>query len=512
MRFTKIAPHKRKGVFFMAIDKIIEADVLVIGSGIGALSVAGKLCRENRKITVVTKGLEKACNSSLAQGGISVALSKEDDYHLHFKDTMAAGCYQNDEEAVMTLVSKAPEIIKEFIDTGMKFDTDENGELQFGREAAHSLNRVIHAGGDKTGLLVVEQLLRNINENVTIMKNEMALDLCVKDGKCNGVITRDIDGNLKHYKANHIILATGGIGQLYPSTSNDITITGDGMAMAYRGGCELKNLEFIQFHPTMLTIDGHAYGLVSEAVRGDGGILINENGDKIMEGVHPMKDLAPRDVVAREVYAHYLKGEKIYLDISAIHDFKDRFPTVTEICESHGVDLSKNLIPVGPGAHFHMGGVAATPQGVTNIDGLYAVGEVACTGVHGANRLASNSLLEGIVFGKLLAEHILETDRTAPDFEYEMPKAIVGKLPEKADIQNKMMEFVGIVRHKSQMGEIMDWFRQYMPEGCEDFCPLDLTKTTNEQQEIYNMLTAGWLIAKAAINRHESIGAHYVVD
>ncbi len=496
----------------MAIKNIIDADILIIGSGIGALSVAGKLCREGRQITVVTKGLEKSCNSSLAQGGISVALSKEDDYHIHFKDTMAAGCYQNDEEAVMTLVSKAPEIIKEFIDTGMKFDTDENGELQFGREAAHSLNRVIHAGGDKTGLLVVEQLLRNINENVTIMRNEMALDLCVKDGQCNGVVTRDENGDLKRYKANFTILATGGIGQLYPSTSNDTTITGDGMAMAYRAGCVLKNLEFIQFHPTMLTIDGNAYGLVSEAVRGDGGILINEKGEKIMEGVHPMKDLAPRDVVAREVYAHYLKGEKIYLDISAIHDFRDRFPTVTEICESHGVDLSKNLIPVGPGAHFHMGGVQATPQGVTNIEGLFAVGEVACTGVHGANRLASNSLLEGIVFGKLLAEHISGIDRKAPDFEYEMPVHTVDKLPAKSEIQRKMMDFVGIVRHRSQMHEIMEWFGQYMPQGCDSFCALDLTKTDNAKQEVYNMLTAGWLIADAAMKRHDSIGAHYVVE
>ena len=251
---------------------MIKTDILIIGSGIGALSVAGELCRNNKKVLVVTKGLEKACNSSLAQGGISVALSKEDDYHLHYEDTMTAGCNLNDPDAVMELVSKAPQVITDFIKTGMKFDTDENGQLQFGREAAHRLNRVIHAGGDKTGLLVVEQLLRNINENVTIHKNEMALDLRVKDGKCYGVITRDIDGNIKEYHANYTILATGGIGQLYPSTSNDTTITGDGMAMAYRAGCRLKNLEFIQFHPTMLTIDGKAYGLVSEAVRGDGGL------------------------------------------------------------------------------------------------------------------------------------------------------------------------------------------------------------------------------------------------
>lgn len=488
-----------------------KTDVVIIGSGIGALSVAGQLCKHNKKILVITKGLEKSCNSSLAQGGISVALSNEDDYHLHYKDTMAAGCYYNDADAVMTLVSKAPQVILDFIRTGMKFDTDNNGELQFGREAAHSLNRVIHAGGDSTGLRVVEQLLSNINDNVTVKENEMVLDLRVENGKCSGVITKDISGNINFYQANYTVLATGGIGQLYPSTSNDDTITGDGLAMAYRAGCELKNLEFIQFHPTMLTIDGHAYGLVSEAVRGDGGILINNKGEKIMEGVHPLKDLAPRDVVAREVYAHYLNGEKIYLDISAINDFKERFPTVTDICESHGVDLSKKLIPVGPGAHFHMGGVSATTDGVTNIDGLYAVGEVACTGVHGANRLASNSLLEGIVFGKLLAEYILKTERTSNEIEDKISSYTLGSLPTKEEIRAKMMEFVGIVRHQHEMNKILDWFKQYMPDG-KDFCKIDIKNTSTAELEIYNMLTAGYLIAKAASQRTESLGAHYITE
>lgn len=493
----------------MVISK--KSDVLIIGSGIGALSVAGELCKYNRKVDIVTKGLCKSCNSSLAQGGISVALSKEDDYHLHFKDTMAAGCNMNDAEAVMTLVSKAPQVILDFIHSGMEFDKDENGELEFGREAAHSLNRIVHAGGDRTGLRVVEQLLRNITTDVTIHQNEMALELIVKEGKCYGVITRDDEGNIHKYTANYTVLATGGIGQLYPSTSNDVTITGDGMAMAYRAGCKLKNLEFIQFHPTMLTIDGNAYGLVSEAVRGDGGILINENGDKIMEGVHPLKDLAPRDVVAREVYAHYTKGENIYLDISAIDDFEHRFPTITELCTEHGVDLSKNLIPVAPGAHFHMGGVEATPQGITNIEGLYAVGEVACTGVHGANRLASNSLLEGIVFGKLLADYILENPREVEEVDFENSKYTVSELPDKVTIRNEMMGFVGIVRHSSKMDEVINWFNKYMPDG-KDFVPLDVNNTTNEQYELYNMLTAGYLIASAAKGRKESIGAHYVVE
>ncbi len=490
---------------------MIKTDILIIGSGIGALSVASELCKFHRKVTVITKALTKSCNSSLAQGGISVALSDEDSYTLHYEDTMTAGCNINDPDAVLKLVSTAPEVIREFINTGMVFDKDENGNLAFGREGAHRLNRIIHAGGDRTGLRVVEQLLRNITTDVTIIQNEMALDLRVKNGKCSGVITRNSEGEIHCYHANYTILATGGIGQLYPSTSNDITITGDGISMAYRAGCRLKNLEFIQFHPTMLTIDGKAYGLVSEAVRGAGGILVNDKGEKIMEGVHPQKDLAPRDVVAREVYAHYLKGEKIYLDISNVKDFRKKFPTVTEICEEHGVDPDNRLLPVAPGAHFHMGGVEATPEGITNIEGLFAVGEVACTGVHGANRLASNSLLEGIVFGKLTADYIVNHRITAEEIADEPSPYTVGKLPDKAEIQIQMMEFVGIVRHSGKMQEIIDWFEQYMPDH-KDFVRLNIDKTSNNQYEIYNMLTTGWLIAKAAADRHNSIGAHYIVE
>ncbi len=490
---------------------MIKTDILIIGSGIGALSVASELCKYKRKILVITKGHTKSCNSSLAQGGISVALSDEDSYELHYKDTMTAGCNINDPEAVLKLVSAAPDVIREFIDTGMVFDKDEKGNIAFGREGAHSLNRIIHAGGDRTGLRVVEQLLRNITTDVTIIQNEMALELRVKDGKCSGVITRNEDGEIHVYQANYTVLATGGIGQLYPSTSNDITITGDGISMAYRAGCRLKNLEFIQFHPTMLTIDGRACGLVSEAVRGAGGVLVSDKGERIMKGIHPQEDLAPRDVVAREVYAHYLKGEKIYLDISAVKDFRKKFPTVTEICEEHGVNVDDKMLPVAPGAHFHMGGVEATPEGITNIEGLLAVGEVACTGVHGANRLASNSLLEGIVFGKLLADYIANNKRTAPEMTDEICRYTVGSLPEKADIQRHMMKFVGIVRHSELMKEILQWFEQYMPDN-KDFVKLNIEKTSNAQFEIYNMLTAGWLIARAAYERKESIGAHYIEE
>lgn len=491
---------------------MIKTDVLIIGSGIGALSVASELCKYKRKITIITKGLRKACNSSLAQGGISVALSENDNYHLHYEDTMIAGCNLNDSNAVMKLVSTAPQVILDFIETGMVFDKDSEGHLAFGREGAHRINRIIHAGGDRTGLRVVEQLLRNITTNVSIIQNEMALELRVDEGKCSGAITRNTKtGEITYYQADYTVLATGGVGQLYPSTSNDVTITGDGMAMAYRAGCKLKNLEFIQFHPTMLTINGIAYGLVSEAVRGAGGILVNDKGEKIMEGVHPQMDLAPRDIVSREVYTHYLKGEHIFLDISAINNFKEKFPTVTEICKEQGVDVDNKMIPVAPGAHFHMGGVEATYEGITNIEGLLAVGEVACTGVHGANRLASNSLLEGLVFGKLLANYIVKTPRKAGEFEDNIPKTTLSiELPTKQEIQKQMMDFVGIIRHSDKIHTIIDWFEQFAPD--KHFGRLDVLNTDNDKLEIYNMLTAGWLIAKAAENRKESIGAHYIIQ
>ncbi len=496
---------------------MIKTDIVIIGSGIAALSVANTLCKNGRKVTIITKALKNSSNSSLAQGGISVALPENDKPSMHYDDTLEAGCFLNNPDAVMTLVSKAPDIIKNFIKSGMKFDTDEKGNLLFGKEGAHHICRIIHAGGDRTGQKVMEELFSQINENVTINENEMVLELRVKNNECSGVITRDADGNINCYEANYTILATGGIGQLYPCTSNDITITGDGLALAYRAGAELRNLEFVQFHPTMLNINGKTMGLVSEAVRGDGGILINQDGVKIMEGKHPLKDLAPRDVVSRVVYDSYLKGDSIFLDISNIKNFKERFPYVSEICDNNGVDLSKNRIPVRPGAHFHMGGVIATPTGKTNINGLYAVGEVSCTGVHGANRLASNSLLEGLVFGELTAKNIMNSNRTAVHFEDEVSPVVLGELPSKKEIQNKMMEFIGIVRYKNKIPEIIDWFKKFIPK---EFIKNDdvklgkvnFYKTSNEQLEIYNMLTAGYLIAKSALLRNESIGAHYIID
>ncbi len=492
---------------------MIKTDVLIIGSGIAALSTAAELAKYNIKVTIVTKGGKTDSNSALAQGGISVALAQEDHWHLHYKDTMRAGCYLNDEKAVERLVRLAPKMLIDFMAAGMRFDRNNKGELLFGREAAHSLNRVIHAGGDSTGFKVIEQLIKNTLEdsNITFRENEPVLDLIINNGKCFGAVTRDKEGNIREYFAGSTVIASGGIGQLYPATTNDKTITGDSIALAYRAGAKLKNLEFVQFHPTMLTIDGHAYGLVSEAVRGAGAMLINDRGVSIMKGVHPMAELAPRDVVAREVYAHYLKGEKIYLDISPIDNFEEKFPTVSSICIENGVDLSKKLIPVAPGAHFHMGGIKAESNGITNIQNLFAVGEAACTGVHGANRLASNSLLEGLVFGRLTADYIIDNPQSPTEIRLQYPDTRLNtQLPAKAEIQRKMMEFVGIVRHRSDEDKIISWFQGFAPK--EGFVSLDYNAYTNEELEVYNMLTCGMLIAKAAAERKESIGAHYIAD
>lgn len=468
-----------------------QSDILIIGGGIAGLSVASKIT--NKKVTIITKKDVRQSNSVLAQGGIAAVMSSQDSWQDHFKDTIKAGCYHNDHQAVELMVKTGPRFLKEWLQAGFAVDRDTNNQIRLGKEGAHQKRRILHAGGDQTGRLFIETMLQNLPTHIQISENSQAEELIVKDGICYGAI---IDGT-PHY-ATYTVLATGGIGGLYKINSNNATLSGDGLAMAYRAGCQLKDLEFVQFHPTLLA---GGKGLISEAVRGEGAILVTQSGRPLMEGVHPLKDLAPRDVVARTLHQC---PEPVYLDISMIENFTDRFPAISKLCQKQGINLDEKRIPVAPGAHFHMGGIQVSEASETSLKNLYAVGEAACIGVHGANRLASNSLLEGLVFGSLLGSAL---NQKAPQPIKQVPFPLGStpnkELPEAEEIQQVMTEKAGIVRTKKQLLEAKNWFESYgvatnhVPRG---------------QLQIWNMLQAGWLITKSALERTESIGAHYLEE
>lgn len=489
------------------------ADVVIIGSGIAALVAADRLSH-HKNVIVITKSKKENSNSSRAQGGVAAAISRNDHWSNHFSDTMVAGNFHNDEEAVETLVQKGPELLRALIEKGMAFDRDAKGQLVLGQEGAHGMRRILHAGGDATGKALVDFMLDRLRTNpkVKIVENMLVVDLLVKDNHCIGIKVKINSGMTETILSRDTILAAGGSGGLYSFTSNDQTVTGDGISLAYRAGANLVDLEFVQFHPTLLYVNGEVKGLISEAVRGEGAVLVTKDGNRLMRGVHPQEDLAPRDVVSREINRAVLNGEQIFLDISIIQEFKKRFPTITELCEENGIDLTLGKIPVVPGAHFHMGGVEVNQQGQTSVEHLYAIGEVACTGVHGANRLASNSLLEGIVFANELAEHLAferYEDLEIPTISFEDKKGNVLHLPEVDEIKEIMMKYVGIVRDELSLQTAKEWLEQFLPTAEKNFDPEALT---HEQIGIYNMLQAAWLITTSALMREESRGGHYRSD
>ncbi|MEH6936636.1 L-aspartate oxidase [Bacillus sp. JJ664] len=482
-----------------------KADVVIIGSGIAALMAAEEIC-QSKNVILFTKKKIFDSNSMLAQGGIAAVMTDDDSWELHQQDTLEAGCYVNNEKAVEELVKNGTKSMEDLVSFGMKFDMDPNGKFHLGREGAHRKNRILHAGGDATGKHLVETMYKRLKDKITIIENEMAIDFIMKDDKCVGVYALAENGELKMYHANATLLATGGIGSMYQFSSNNQWITGDGIAMAYRAGCEMSDLEFVQFHPTMLYINGECKGLVSEAVRGEGAYLVTKNGRRIMKGIHPFEDLAPRDVVSRAIYNEMKNGEEIYLCIRSIDNFEKRFPTISSNVKSNGIELTDGYIPVVPGAHFHMGGVKTNTNGETNIPGLFAVGEVASNGVHGANRLASNSLLEGIVYGKKVARFIAKLPSMMIDenvMNYDIPR--FRALPTKNDIRDMMMKYVGIVRTEEGLAEVISYFNHYL-----DSVKLETRAMTLEELEIYNMITTGKLVANAALNRKESIGSHFI--
>jgi L-aspartate oxidase len=492
-----------------------RADVIIIGSGIAALIAADRLADE-KNVIVITKSEKEHSNSIWAQGGVAAAISNVDSWKDHYRDTMVAGCFHNDETAVKLLVQKGSSRLQELMSKGLKFDQDKNGRLHLGKEGAHRKRRILHSGGDSTGKAIITFLLERVLRKVKIIENELAIDLLIEDGRCIGVRTKSQDGMVNDMYASHTVLASGGCGKLFPFTSNHPSVTGDGIAMAYRAGAELADLEFMQFHPTMLYVNGEARGLISEAVRGEGAILITGEGDSVMQGVHPQEDLAPRDVVARQIHQTIHAGTQVFLDISMITGFTERFPTITTLCKQNEIDVSKGRIPVVPGAHFLMGGVRTNQYGQTNIKNLFAVGEVACTGVHGANRLASNSLLEGIVFANEMSEFILDCvdeDQFYVKGDKHSRFMINVDLPIEAEIQEIMMRYVAIVRTEEGLQKAKQWLEKFVFPFLQhaNFQPSSANLTFHELK-IVNMLTTAWLITTSALQRTESRGGHYRQD
>lgn len=490
---------------------IRTADIIIIGSGVAALQLARQLA-SGKNVILITKSSLGHGNSRLAQGGIAAAIGDSDHPFYHFVDSVIAGRSMNNHQATLMMTKEAPQIIRELETDGCAFDYDEKGKLALGKEGAHTQNRIIHGGGDQTGKVLMDYLTQSLPPHVEIFENHYVFELMTnEEGRCFGVKSKDASG-IHKFHAPHTVLATGGCGQLFTSTSNDSSVTGDGMALAYQAGAELTDMEFMQFHPTLLYIQERPVGLISEAVRGEGAVLVDKNGTPIMENVHPLRDLAPRHVVSQTIYQKRKNGENVYLDIRGVDGFQNRFPHITNLCLEYGVDMNKGRIPVAPGCHFSMGGVKTDMVGRSTVEGLYAIGEVACTGVHGANRLASNSLLEGLVYGKRLAKHL--QNGSALSFQSketsEKRNSLPFHLPAKTEIQERMMENVGIVRDGQKLVNHLQWLESFVQPS--EWREYDLSMLTFEQMEKMFMLQTCWLITRSALEREESRGGHYRSD
>ncbi|WP_409297473.1 L-aspartate oxidase [Peribacillus sp. SCS-26] len=490
-----------------------HTDIIIIGSGIAAMSTAIEAA-VHKNVIIITKSRQDESNSFLAQGGIAAVTAPGDTVEKHAKDTIAAGCGYNNLPQVYDLVESGPAAIERLIESGLQFDRNESGQLSLGLEGAHSERRILHCCGDSTGRKIMEHMLTRAEDEtrITIIENETAVELLVnRAGECIGTVCKTEEGSVKTYYAQHVVLATGGMGALFQFTSNAPSATGTGLAMALKAGAELVDMEFIQFHPTLLYVDGKTRGLISEAVRGEGAVLVTAAGTPIMEGIHPLGDLAPRHIVAQTIFSHLEAGTAVYLDISGIPDFGKKFPGIAAICRTAGAEPSLGKLPVAPGAHFLMGGIKTGPACMTSVPFLYAVGEAACTGVHGANRLASNSLLEGLVSGTRLGIHLAEAGSrkydTAP-----VPRRTVNnalKLPEQRMLREMMMKHCGITRDQSGLGLLCSWLESF---DLYEVLHGDLSGLGLEDSlDAMNLVTA-WTAARAALARTESRGSHYRED
>ncbi len=495
----------------------VDDEYLILGSGIAGLYTALAASAAGGSVTVITKLDMMDTGTEKAQGGIAAALGDSDSPALHREDTLVAGAGLCDAEAVAALVSEGPDRVRELIEMGAHFDSDSHG-LCLTREGAHSKRRILHASGDATGAEIQRVLTLQVraNDKIRVLENHYVADLLVNENTCYGVLALDrTSGLFKVFRARVVILATGGLGRLYEHNTNPEVATGDGIGIAFRAGAEVMDMEFIQFHPTVLYLPGAPRFLISEAVRGEGAYLRNSQGHRFMPDYHDLAELAPRDVVVRAILKEMAATglNQVYLDVTHLDPevIRSRFPNITRTCAQYNLDITVDRIPISPAAHYMMGGVKTNLVGETSIRGLYACGECSCPGVHGANRLASNSLLDGLVFGgrivnetrKFLKDYRPRRLEFGCDWLLKQDKIDFAAL--RRELQVLMGQKAGPVRSNRGLMEALEFFDYWsrLQRHSEE---------TAEGMEVKNMLQVGELVAEAALARRESRGGHYRVD
>lgn len=514
--------------------KYSKYSAVVIGSGIAGLYSALKLEQQLNLpdgILLITKSELGESNSYYAQGGMVAVLksNKNDSVSSHVADTIKAGAGLSELNTIKFISENSDKVVKDLLTFGVEFDKDENGNFTLTKEAAHSVNRILHSGGDATGREMEIALCHTLqnHKNIKVYENSLAVDLLVENNTCDGVVIfHEKNSEYETVYCKTLILATGGLGQLYKYTTNPVGATGDGFALAYNVGAELQDMEFVQFHPTALAFDdkkNHNRFLISEAVRGEGAKLCNKDRVQFMYKYDERKELAPRDIVARSIFQEMkaTNTTNVYLDTSDIPRDKliKRFPTIANKCLDNGIDITKDLIPVAPAAHYFMGGVKTNLKGETSIKGLYAIGEVSSTGLHGGNRLASNSLLECVVCAYEVAEFLRNSDLSFDipkneKFDKIISKYEIPNVKNKIDVQNLksklkdlMWNNVGIYRNEKSLNDAINGLNELEKEF-----PKQDKYLSKEEYEFKNMLISARLIVKSAIRRKESRGAHYRTD